>query len=163
MKMNNQPVIENLLHEHEAVRAHMGQIAGMVNSWYTSKISDSRSSNVLNDFDYQKLNLKQTIGYLDDGLKKQFMHEEEILPGLVGDLLMDAINAEHREILKELNEIKFLLFYINPESIKLKGDYLKVLISSFTNWVTKNSVMKDIMLRLVRGEPARQIASLASV
>jgi len=161
--MINHPVIENLLHEHEAVRAYMGQITKMVNSWYMSKSTLASTPDVGEDFERQKLSLKQTIGYLDDGLKRQFMHEEEVMPQLVGDMLMDAVKAEHAEILKELSEIKFLLLYINPASLKLKGDYLKVLINSFVNWVTRNSVMKDIMLRLVRGEPARKIAALASV
>ncbi len=163
MNMINHPVIENLLHEHEAIRAYMGQVTRMMNSWYSRKDAVAILPGAPNDFENQKLNLKETIGYLDEGLKKQYVREEEIMPQMVGDLLMDAIKAEHKEILKELSEIKFLLFYINPTSLKLKGDYLKVLMESFTNWVTRNSVMKDIMLRLVRGEPAQKIAALASV
>ncbi len=161
--MFNHPVIENLLHEHEAIRAYMGQITRMVNSWYTRKDAAANFSGAQEDFENQKVNLKETISYLDEGLKKQYVREEEIMPQMVGDLLMDAIKTEHKEILKELSEIKFLLFYINPVSLKLKGDYLKVLMESFTNWVIHNSVMKDIILRLVRGEPAQKIAALASV
>lgn len=141
--MYNNFVIDRLLHEHEAIRAQIKLVIGLVNGW---KVNDPGAVKAA-EITRQKLNLQQAISYLDEGLRQQYSYEDEVLPLLIGDPLKDAFLTERQTLMKRLAEINFLLLHISPEGLAaIWGDIRKV-IANFSFWVIDHNTLEDAMLK----------------
>jgi hypothetical protein len=69
----------------------------------------------------KRRSLVQAMGYLEDGLKNHHLHEDNVMPPLVGDLLWQAIRLEHEEMLEYLDKIDSLLLNAGIEAFVEKG------------------------------------------
>src|SRR5690606_38765582 len=72
----------------------------------------------------KRLNMKQMIGDLNEGMKNQGEYEERVLPGLIGEPLMRSIVIEHQEIQKQMREINFVIDKSTPQEFLSNRAYL---------------------------------------
>jgi hypothetical protein len=82
--------IESLIQEHEAIKGHMKSVSALAEDWKEMEWDDltNLSHEQLQALNCKCLNLKETMGYLDDGLKNHWEHEGKIFPGLIqGDCI----------------------------------------------------------------------------
>ncbi len=143
-------VIENLMKEHEAISGHMRTVCSLLDTW-----DDETSASTLRPVQVQSLNrkginLKQTMGYLDEGIRQHHVHEEEAMPGLAGEPVMEALKIEHQEITKQMREINFVLRDIRPDALLSNFDYLKLIINNLCNLISLHTSVENTLLVLLK-------------
>jgi hypothetical protein len=98
----------------------------------------------------QHLNLKHAMDYLDEGLQNHQSEEEDILPTLIGNILIEAIRIEHLEMLNQLHEIKDDLTNMNTEDFLRNSSRLKAAIDNLCQLINSNTSEEDVILRMLR-------------
>ena len=95
--------IITLIQEHEAIQGHMRSVASTAGNWTGMEWDDlaNLTHEQLQALNAKCLAIKQTMAYLEDGLKQHWEHEDKVLPELIGDRLMKSIKIEHDEIVKQ--------------------------------------------------------------
>lgn len=117
--MNNEGTItiNSLLGEHAALRAHLNLIRSLTREWKTTleqERSVLHSPDNLRSVTEGLSNLRQAMGYLDDGLKHHHEHENLIFFPFIGNLLTEAIKIEHVEMLKLLEHVNSSIINDKP-------------------------------------------------
>lgn len=149
-KANELLIIDSLINEHTAISGHMRSVCRLLDSWDEDIPTQGIPVEKEQSLSQKGLNLKQTMAYLDDGLKQHHKHEEEVMPSITGELVMEALKTEHREILKQLSEINFVLRDIKPKELAANFDYLKLIINNLCNLVSLHSSVEDTLLTLMK-------------
>ena len=148
--------IDSLISEHVAIRGHMEYLRGLTREWerlLTSKgpiKNGGEQDKALTD---KLANLRQAMGYLEDGLRNHHSHEATIMPPLVGDLLWKAIWLEHSEMLKMTNEIKSLVLNASLEAFLDKGTYTMQKIEDLRSFASTHSIREDGILLFLKKLP----------
>ena len=148
-KANELLIIDSLINEHTAITGHMRSVCSLLDSWDEAISGQTMPATQEQSLRQKGLNLKQTMAYLDDGLKQHHKHEEEVMPAITGELVMEALKTEHREIIKQLGEINFVLRDIKPGTLVANFDYLKLIINNLCNLVSLHSSVEDTLLTLM--------------
>jgi hypothetical protein len=149
-KANELLIIDSLINEHTAITGHMHSVCSLLDSWDEDIPAHGIPAAQEQSLSQKGLNLKQTMAYLDDGLKQHHKHEEEVMPAIIGDLVMEALKTEHKEIIKQLGEINFVLRDINPGALAANFDYLKLIINNLCNLVSLHSSVENTLLTLMK-------------
>jgi hypothetical protein len=142
--------IDNLINEHAALSGHMRSVCGLLDTWDKDiPVNDIQPAQeqALNQ---KGINFKQTMSYLDEGLKQHHQHEEEIMPAITGEPIMEALRVEHHEILKQMGEINFVLRDINPRTLAANFDYLKLIVNNLCNLISLHNSVEDTLLNLLK-------------
>jgi hypothetical protein len=85
----SQVTIKGLLEEHKAIRGHLNTVLEITGNWknrLSSQEDMQQSANKIQDISDIRAGLRLAMGYLEDGLKKHHIHEDKVMPSLVGDL-----------------------------------------------------------------------------
>lgn len=149
MKSGEAAVIEALLHEHEAIRAYIISAAALVADPTTRKLSCTDRSEKFAELMRSQMNLGERLRYFEEGLKQHHRCEEKTIPEFIGGLLMEPILIEHRAMIKELNDINYLLSDVNPEGLIIDKKYIKIIIDSFVSWVIDHCTREDKLLKIL--------------
>jgi hypothetical protein len=145
-------VIEGLIQEHQAIKGHMKSVSTLAEDWRgmerdnLTNLGHERFQALNN----KRFNLKQTICYLDEGLKNHWIHEDHILPQLIGDPLMKSIKIEHEEIEKQMHEINYLMEKSTPQEFLTNRDYLMEIISHLCQLISEHEIKEDTILQLLK-------------
>ena len=140
-------LIDNLIGEHAAIAGHMKTVCGLLEGWDDVVDPESEPPEVLNQ---KHLNLKNTMAYLVEGLKEHHAHEQEVMPVLIGTPLFDAIEKEHGEMLKQLEEINFILVNVDKQGFALNGAYLKLTIDNLCRLIGVHITNEEVILQLLK-------------
>src|SRR5512136_756534 len=96
--------ILGLLDTHQAIRGHMKVVMDHVNAYETTLGLDKLPVCVTPEkcvlLNQTQRSLEQTLAYLEEGLEKQLEHENKVLPAMICDLLMQAINHDHDKVME---------------------------------------------------------------
>ena len=138
--------VESLLNEHEAIRGHMKQVRESVNNL------ESLPQHILAAKDKRE-NLKQAIGYLEDGLRTHHQHEDAVMPQLVGELIMQAIRLEHSYQLVMFKKISPALNDNNIDHFLSQLVPLKTNIENLCQATSLHSLREDGILHFLRKVP----------
>lgn len=144
--------INNLLQEHEAIKDYMKAVSALSEDW------KEREWEGLTNLTHEQIqilnrkcfNLKQTMSYLDEGLKKHWDHEDRILPELIGNPLMKSIHIEHEEILKQMREINFVIAKSTPQEFLANRSYLEHIISYLSQLISEHEIKENAVLELLK-------------
>jgi len=140
-------LIDNLIGEHEAIHGHMKSVCGLMDNW--EEIADPESEAEI-DINQMHINIRQTMAYLDEGIKIHHQHEDTIMPALIGTPLFEALVIEHEEILKQLKEINYILVNVDTKGFAANGAYLKLVIDNLCRLVLDHVTREDVILRLLK-------------
>jgi hypothetical protein len=99
-------------------------------------------------------NLKQTMSFLEEGLRNHFSREEEVLPQVLGEFLMRALLSEHQEIKEAINRVKSVasvtkLEGMSQEELMANDSELKQVVSSLSQLIEGHADKEDMMLEMV--------------
>ena len=114
-------VITRVISEHSKVTEHIklaGDTMNDIDALFTLQKTQYKAGwSMTSDTELMKkrAQLLQTINLLEDGLKNHFGYEEEVLPPLFGELIMNGILREHHEILGQIENAKTTI--INLEGL----------------------------------------------
>jgi hypothetical protein len=152
----SQATVDNLLGEHAAIRGHLDLVIGLTREWkrfLRSYGPVSKSQKKLRDISEKRVSLIQAMGYLEDGLKNHHKHEDEVMPPLIGELLMRAIRIEHSEILEFFIKINSLLVNANLELFLEKGADVMNSIEELSSLASAHSSKEDGILFFLKKLP----------
>ncbi len=150
------PTIESLMNEHSAIRGHMELVHELIKEW--DKLLDPeeavlKSPDKMRTVTTKRRSLMQAMGYLEEGLKNHHLHEDNVMPPLVGDLLWRAIRLEHEEMLERLDKVDSLLLNAGIESFVEKGTEIMQSIAGLVRVISSHSVREDGMLYFLKKLP----------
>jgi hypothetical protein len=143
-------VIESLINEHTAINGHMQSVCGLLDNWDENLSFKKLQPEKEQSLNQKGVNLKQTMSYLDEGLKQHHQHEEELLPAIAGEPVLEALKVEHGEITKQLGEINFILRDIRPLYLAANLDYLKLTINNLCNLMNLHISVENTLLNLLK-------------
>ena len=119
--MDRLEIIQKILEEHIAFRENVKLAGDSVNDpealtrlmqargdWTPGKPGDMQS---------RQEQLQGTLSYLEEGLKNHFAFEEELLPPLLGELLMRGLKLDHRSISAEIRKAISIIGGIEMEGL----------------------------------------------
>jgi hypothetical protein len=152
----SQATIDNLLEEHMAIRGHLNLVLSLTREWkavLNLKEAILENPTRMQEVVEKRNGLRQAMGYLEDGLKNHHIHEDEVLPSLVGDLLMRAIRKEHNELLHRFNRIDEVLLNEKVETFFENGNETLQHIDDLCGHARAHSLREDGILYFLKRLP----------
>ncbi len=145
--------VDVLLYAHEAIRSHIRLVARLTTRDQSKK---KFSSEVETDSSFitVKPSLKEILDNLNEDLGRHLSFEEEILPDLIGDLLMKAILFEHQKISRFIDEILSRFRGIDPQNSPGMDEGLSKRVDDFIQLLLEHFEIEDTILRLLRRNPS---------
>ena len=152
--------VEELIAEHRSIRDSVKLVGDSVSD--QEALSSLRSADSdwvpgrLELLSEKKNQLRQTLSYLEDGLRNHFAREEDTLPPVLGEFLMRALQSEHREITETINGARSLaadtrLEGMNQEELMSQDAEIKRVVDSLCRMIEKHADKEDLMLEMVKG------------
>lgn len=105
-------VIEKVISQHSKITDNAKQTLGSANdidaifNLQTTKVQAAWSATSAKGIIEKQDQLLQTMTLLDNGLKKHFSYEEEVLPLVFGKLLIKPVLEEHKKIIDRIETVK---------------------------------------------------------
>ncbi len=98
--------------------------------------------------------LRQTMGLLEEGLRNHFAKEEEVLPPLLGEFLMQALRSEHQDIVKAIRSAQAVVIDtelggLSQEELTAKDSELKQVVSNLGQLIGGHADREEQMLEMV--------------
>jgi hypothetical protein len=98
--------------------------------------------------------LKQTMNFLEEGLRNHFSKEEDVLPALLGEFLMQSLLLEHKEVTEKIDEVRALasdskLEGLTEAELASKDSEIKQKISDFSRLIEEHADKEEMMLEMV--------------
>jgi hypothetical protein len=125
-------IINRVIEEHQAIRKHIKLVGDSVpDREALTALEKARADFIpgrLEVMTEKQEELQQTLNFLDEGLKNHFAFEGKALPPLLGELPMQGLLLEHREIRNKIDEAKSIV-----ASTKLEGLSREELLSKEAN------------------------------
>ena len=152
----SQVTVDNLLGEHAAIRAHLNIVRGLTRDWKTlldQKESILRNPEELQAVNEKRSNLRQAMAYLQDGLRKHHIHEDEVFPQLIGNPLMEAIRMEHVETLKMLEAVNDRIVNDNIGDFLREGSEVMRMIDEAASLAINHASREDGILYFLKKLP----------
>lgn len=152
----SQSAINSLMDEHKAIRGQMNMLIEIMEHWKTrlaswdiSQMDDVARQTVSNNLD----GLRMAVRDLDDGLKNHHNHEDEVMPPLVGDLIMKAVRMEHDEMLRRFGVINSVLLDEKIETFIQNGLETLQHIEDLAAYARTHSLREDGILHFLKQLP----------
>ncbi len=122
--VDNLTIIHRVIEEHRVIRTHVKLVGDSMNDMEAflslQKVHAGWTQSSKEGMLEKQEKLQQTLSSLSEGLNNHFGFEEKTLPPLFGELLMQALIFEHREIMNKLNEAKSMVFDTRLEGLDQK-------------------------------------------
>ncbi len=131
---NRLTTINEMKDEHEAIRAQTDMVR-------------RNMDRVLPDPDKAKAAAIQEIEWLREGVKNHYSHEEEVLPDMLGDLMMKALVVEHRRIQAQFDTI---LRRMSDSTGKGNASEIKAMVEDACRLIEEHSLREDAILYLLQ-------------
>lgn len=149
--------INGILDEHQVIKHYLQVLSNSANELETFILQragewDSTHLRTLVD---KQFNLQEGVAYLHDGILRHDRDEDNVLPSLVGDLLMEGLRTEHREMWRHLGTVESLLAdarleALGAETLLAKGDEIKRATESLRQVVEGHMSKEEGVLELVK-------------
>jgi len=122
--VDNLTIIHRVIEEHRVIRTHVKLVGDSMNDMEAflslQKVHAGWTQSSKEGMLEKQEKLQQTLSSLSEGLNNHFGFEEKTLPPLFGELLMQALIFEHREIMNKLSEAKSMVFDTRLEGLDQK-------------------------------------------
>jgi len=152
-------IIRRIIDEHQTIKGHLKLVGDSVSDQEALAALQKAHADFipgrLEVMSEKQKKLQQTMSALEEGLKNHFAFEEKALPPLLGELLMQALVLEHREIKNEIDEAKSTV-----ESIKLEGlsrekliskeSHMQQMIDNICQLVEEHATKEEAILEMVQ-------------
>jgi hemerythrin len=98
--------------------------------------------------------LRQTMSFLEEGLRNHFAKEEDALPAVLGKFMMRMLLLEHREIFEKISEVRLVatnskLEGLTEAELASKDSEIKQKISDFSRLIEEHADKEELMLEMV--------------
>ena len=119
--MDSLTIIKRVMDEHRVIMGRLKLVGESLSDKEALISIEEARAGLINDYksttSEKRSKLEQTLTVLQAGLKNHYAFEEETLPPLLGELLMEALKLEHKELLAEMERVKALIHNVNFEGL----------------------------------------------
>jgi hypothetical protein len=140
--------IENLIHDHAALRGHMQLLRQSVDKWRTllspQELDNPAQAQVLTE---KRGSFIQALSYLKEGLAGLQDHEEAVMAGVADSLSLRTVRAVHTEIMQRIAQINKLVINLDLNLLRINGDILTDAINNLCDLVTEHTLSEDRLLQ----------------
>lgn len=152
-------IIDKVMAEHQSIRQHIKLVGDSVSdlealfSLQQASLGWAQSS--VEKLSSKKQQIQQTLLQADSGLKNHFKYEEDNLPPLFGEMLMNALLLEHHEIKKQIEVASSIANDTNLEGLKQteilsKKSDLQISINSLCQDLERHATQEEQILRMLK-------------
>jgi hypothetical protein len=151
--------ITKTISEHQAIRQNVklaGETVNDIEAMFTlQKAYSGWTQSSTQELVEKQNQLRQAIGFLEQGLKNHFAFEEDKLPPLLGKLLMNALIVEHRHIGKQMEDIKTILADTSLEGLShaellAKKTAIREAVNDICHTVEEHADHEEIILKMIK-------------
>lgn len=156
---DNLTIINRVTEEHQRIRGHI-KLAGesmndMEAMFNLQNVYSGWTLSSMEMMTEKEKQLLQTISSLAEGLKNHFAFEEEALPPLFGEVLMQALILEHQKIREEINKAKSVvtdmrLEGLSQEEVLSHKSHVQQVIGSVSQMIEEHASKEEIVLRMIK-------------
>ena len=155
--MDNLAIINKVIEEHQTLRGHVKLVGDSISDQEAiASLTKARTDWIPGRPEImaeKQKRLQQALSSLDEGLKNHFDSEEEVLPSLLGELVMRAIILDHREIIKEIDKAKSLAADIQIEGLSRdelmsQESHIQRVINRISYLVEDHANSEEVILRM---------------
>jgi hemerythrin len=152
-------IIKRVIDEHQTIRKHIKLVGDSVSDQEALTTLQKAHADFIPgrlEVASEKQNkLQQAMSFLEEGLKNHFAFEEKVLPPLLGELLMQALVLEHREISREIDEAistvaNTRLEGLSREELVSKESHTQQMIDSICQLVEEHATKEEAILEMIR-------------
>ncbi len=157
--VDNLKLIKTVIDQHKAIREHISRVGDSVTDREAlATLEKARTDWTPGRFEAlseKRSGLQQAMSFLDDGLKKHFAFEEKALPRLLGDLLMRALELQHREIRREIDEAKSMVTDnqmegLSREELLARESRIQQRIGVILQLVEEHTSKEELVLEMIQ-------------
>ena len=152
-------VINRIIEWHRTIRGHVKLVGDSISDHEALvSLAGARSDWIpgrLVGLDEKQEKLQQTLNSLDEGLKNHFFYEEEVLPRLLGELLMRALSLEHQEVNRAINEAKSILTDtrlagLGREELLSEESHIRQVTDGICQLVEEHATREEVVLEMLQ-------------
>lgn len=152
-------IIKRIIDEHQTIKEHIKLVGDSVSDQQALTALQKAHADFIPgrlEVASEKQNkLQQAMSFLEEGLKNHFAFEEKALPPLLGELLMQALVLEHREISREIDEAistvaNTRLGGLSREELLSKESNMQQMIDSICQLVEEHATKEEAILEMLR-------------
>ncbi len=150
--------IDEILEEHRTIRGGVKLMGDSVSDQEAlASLKSVRSDwapSRLELMSEKQRKLKQTMSFLEDGLRNHFTKEEDVLPAVLGEFLMRSLLLEHQEIIEKIDEVGLVatdskLQGLTEVELESMDSEVKQKISDFSRRLEEHADKEELMLEMV--------------
>jgi hemerythrin len=151
-------IIKRIIDEHQTIEEHIKLVGDSVSDQEALTTLQKAHADFIPgrlEVASEKQNkLQQAMSFLEEGLKNHFAFEEKVLPPLLGELLMQALVLEQREISREIDEAistvaNTRLEGLSREELVSKESHMQQMIDSICQLVEEHATKEEAILEMM--------------
>lgn len=153
-------VVRHLLDEHRAIREHIKLVGDSMSDpeailalqkahaeWIPGRLGAALPE--------KQKRLYQLMSSLEEGLTNHFDHEERVLPPILGELLVEALGLDHRELKEEIGKAKSIVANLgieesSREELLYKESRIREMLGSIIQKKAEHLDIEEILLDMAR-------------
>lgn len=152
-------LIERIIEEHRKIREHVrlaGEAVNDIEAMFTlQRATSGWAQSSLEGLRARQGQLLQAVSFLEEGLKNHFGFEEEYLPPLFGEQLMNALIFEHRGVRRQIAKARDMLASarlekLNQRELLAKKAEIQQTISDISQTVEEHARHEEIILDMMK-------------
>ena len=157
--VDNLTIIRKVIEEHHNIRTHIKLVGDSMNDleafFSLRKVHAGWTQSSKEGMIEKQAKLQQTVSSLSEGLQNHFGFEEKILPPLFGELLMQALIFEHREMMNKLSEAKSMvsetrLEGLDHEELLAKKWDTQQVIGNLPQMIEEHARKEEVILNMIK-------------
>ncbi|MEE8619234.1 MAG: hemerythrin domain-containing protein [Dehalococcoidales bacterium] len=150
--------INEILEEHRTIRSGVKLVGDSVSDQEAlvslKSVRSDWTPGRLELVSEKQRKLKQTMSFLEEGLRSHFSKEQDMLPALLGEFLMQSLLLEHQEIIEKIDEVRLVATDSTPEGLteaelESRDSEIKQKISDFSRRLEEHADKEELMLEMV--------------
>ena len=152
-------IINRVIAEHQTIGQHVKLLGDSVSDEEALKsLEGARADWIpgrLEAVSEKQKRLQQTMNALDEGLRRHFAFEEKALPPLLGELLMQSLILEHREIKERIDEAKSIaadtkLEGLSRDELLSEEAHMQHIVANIGHLVEEHAAREEAVLAMMQ-------------
>ena len=140
--------VDDLLYAHDTIRSHVRLVMRLMAD--KSEKVDSPEAAAVISFEPARSDLEKIVCNLAEGLNRHLVFEEKVLPGLIGEILMEFILMEHRKISRGIDEITSLFRDTGFQNAPVWNQKCRKRVKDYMDFLLEHCETEDTILKLFR-------------
>ncbi|MFH1032606.1 MAG: hypothetical protein V1767_08620 [Chloroflexota bacterium] len=152
-------IINRVIAEHQLIRGNVKAAEGSVNDMealFTLRTAHSGwSQSATNRLIEQQNQLRQAMNNLQERLRKHFAFEEDALPPIFGEVLMQALLKAHNNLRKKIEDAKITLDNtklegLNQPELLTRKSEIEQTVNQLAEEIEKHAGHEDVVLKMMK-------------